>query len=202
MIDPEVQKIRKPEFEVNQHILNRWSPRSFSGDVIDDKDVFSLFEAARWAPSSFNNQPWRFVYAKRGSQHWDLLFNLLGDFNKQWCAKASVLVVVASRKTFEHNGQPSFTHQFDAGAAWQNLAIQATVLGLATHAMAGFDYDKARKDLEIPDGYEVMAMIAIGTRGPRESLPADLQKREEPSGRKPLGEILMEGKFGKKSGLP
>ncbi|HJU14576.1 MAG TPA: nitroreductase family protein [Candidatus Nitrosotalea sp.] len=202
MIDPEVQKTRKAEFEVNAHILNRWSPRSFTGEEINDKELFSLFEAARWAPSSFNNQPWRFVYAKKNSPHWALLFNLLADSNKQWCEKASALAVVVSLKTFEHNGKPSFTHQFDAGAAWQNLAIQATTLGLATHGMAGFDYEKARKDLGVPEGYEVMAMIAIGRRGPKESLPSELQKREAPSGRKPLGEILMEGKFGNKPGLP
>lgn len=199
MQDPDVQKNRKPEFEVSDIILNRWSPRSFSGEDLSDRDLYSLFEAARWAPSSYNNQPWRFIYARRGSEEWGPIFGLLGDFNKIWCAKASALAVLVSRKTFEHNGQPSFTHQFDTGAAWQNLALQATSQGLATHAMAGFDYEMARKVLEVPDEYEVMAMIAIGRRAPREGLPADLQQREVPSNRKPLGEILMLGKFGKKA---
>ncbi len=200
MKDPEVQKNRKVSFDINEHILNRWSPRSFSGEEIADGDLFSLFEAARWAPSSYNNQPWRFIYAKRNSEHWSHLFDLLGDFNKQWCDKASALAVIVARKTFEHNGQPSFTHQFDAGAAWENLAIQATSQGLATHAMAGFDYDKARKVLEVPDEYEVMAMIAIGRKGPKERLSPELQQREVPTDRKPLGEILMLGKFGNSAG--
>src|SRR5579863_8233458 len=107
MIDPDIQKIRKASYEVNHNILNRWSPRSFSGEEIDDKELFSLFEAARWAPSSSNSQPWRFIYAKRNSTNWNDLFNLLIDFNKQWCADASALVVIISRKNFENNNQPS-----------------------------------------------------------------------------------------------
>ncbi len=199
MIDPEVQKTRNTTFEINPVIVNRWSPRSFAPYEISDKNLFSLFESARWAPSSSNSQPWRFIYAKRKSENWDDFFNLLIDFNKQWCADASALVVVVSRKNFEHNGQPSITHQFDTGAAWENLAIQAVSQGLVTHAMAGFDYDKARKILQIPDDYEVMAMIAIGKRGPKEKLTPELQTRETPNTRKPLSEIVMEGKFGNKA---
>ena len=198
MIEPEVQKTRSPTHEINSLIINRWSPRSFSPEDITDKELFSLFEAARWAPSSSNSQPWRFIYAKRNSKNWTDLFNLLVDFNKQWCANASALVVIVSRKNFEHNGQPSITHQFDTGSAWENLAIQAVSQGLVTHAMAGFDYEKARKDLEIPVDYEVVAMIAIGKRGPKENISPELQAREIPNTRKPLSEIVMEGKFGNK----
>lgn len=198
MTDSEVQKIRKPGYEINSHILNRWSPRSFDGNDVTDEELYALFEAARWAPSSYNNQPWRFIYTKKNSKYWNLLFDLLVDVNKQWCVNASALVVIVSHKTFEYNGKPSFTHQFDTGAAWENLAIQATFQGLATHAMQGFDYAKAKKDLEVPDEYEVMAMVAIGKKAPKERLSAELQQREAPSDRKPLGEILMEGKFGNK----
>ena len=198
MIDPEVQKTRSPTHEINSLIINRWSPRSFVPEDISDKELFSLFEAARWAPSSSNSQPWRFIYAKRNSKNWNDLFNLLVDFNKQWCTNASALVVVVSRKNFEHNGQPSITHQFDTGSAWENLAIQAVSQGLVTHAMAGFDYEKARKDLEVPSDYEVVAMIAIGKRGPKEKLSPELQTREIPNTRKPLSELVMEGKFGNK----
>lgn len=198
MIDPEVQKTRNMTFEINPVIVNRWSPRSFVPYDISDKDLFSLFESARWAPSSSNSQPWRFIYAKRNSENWNSFFNLLIDFNKQWCADAAVLVVVVSRKNFENNEKPSITHQFDTGAAWENLAIQAVSQGLATHAMAGFDYDKARKTLQVPDGYEVVVMIAIGKRGPKEKLSPELQAREIPNTRKPLSEIVMDGKFGNK----
>lgn len=198
MIDPEVEKTRNPTHEINSLIINRWSPRSFVPENISDKELFSLFEAARWAPSSSNSQPWRFIYAKRDSKNWNDLFNLLVDFNKQWCANASALVVMVSRKNFEHNGQPSITHQFDTGSAWENLAIQAVSQGLVTHAMAGFDFEKARKDLEVPVEYDVVAMIAIGKRGPKEKLSPELQTREIPNTRKPLSEIVMEGKFGNK----
>jgi nitroreductase len=198
MIDPEVQKTRSPTHEINSLIINRWSPRSFVPEEISDKELFSLFEAARWAPSSSNSQPWRFIYAKRNTKNWNDLFNLLIDFNKQWCIDASALVVIVSRKNFERDGKPSITHQFDTGAAWENLAIQAVSQGLVTHAMAGFDYEKARKDLAIPDDYDVMAMVAIGKRGPKENLSPELQAREMPNTRKPLSELVMEGKFGNK----
>jgi nitroreductase len=112
------------------------------------------------------------------------------------------LVVVLAKKTFEHNGQPIATRQFDAGAAWENLALQAVSQGLITHGMAGFDYEKARKDLAVPDDYDVVAMIAIGKVGPKEKLSPELQTREVPSTRKPLSELIMEGKFGNKAQLP
>src|SRR5574337_1999170 len=196
MTDSEAQKIRNPMYEINSLIINRWSPRSFMPEEINDKDLFTLFEAARWAPSSSNSQPWRFIYAKRNSKNWNTLFELLVDFNKQWCAYASALVVIVSRKNFENNGQPSMTHQFDTGAAWENLAIQAVSQGLVTHAMAGFDYAKAKSTLEVPDDFEVLAMIAIGKRGPKDKLSPELQARETPNTRKPLSEIVMDGKFG------
>ncbi|MHB8602988.1 MAG: nitroreductase family protein [Nitrosotalea sp.] len=196
MIDPEVQNARNMTFEINDIIVNRWSPRSFMPSEINDKELFSLFESARWAPSSSNSQPWRFIYAKRDSQNWDDFFNFLVDFNKQWCANASALVVIVSRKNYENNGQPSVTHQFDTGAAWENLAIQAVSQGLVTHAMGGFDYAKAKATLEVPDDYDVLAMVAIGKRGPKDKLSAELQARETPNTRKPLSEIVMDGKFG------
>ena len=199
MLDPEIQKTRNSTHKINDLILNRWSPRSFTGEEISDEELMSLFEAARWAPSSYNNQPWRFIYAKRNTEHWDRLFNLMVEFNQKWVKNAAVLVVVISRKNFEYNEKPAITHQLDTGAAWENLALEATSRGLVTHGMQGFDYEKARKELEILDGYDVLAMIAIGKKAPKENLPPELQEREFPSDRKPLSEILMEGKFtGKK----
>jgi len=168
-----------------------------TGEKISHDEVLSLFEAARWAPSSYNNQPWRFIYANKESQHWNTLFNLMIEFNQSWAKNASVLVVIISSKNFEYNGNPSRTHSFDAGAAWENLAIEATSRGLVTHAMEGFDYEKTRKDLEIPDDYEVNAMIAIGKEGEKEQLSKELQEKEFPSDRKTLSEIMMEGKFRK-----
>jgi nitroreductase len=186
---------RKYKYDLVPLLIKRWSPRSFVQYEIPDDDFFSLFEAARWAPSSYNGQPWRFIYTKRNSKVWDKFLNLLVDFNKSWVKNSSVLVVVISRKNFEHNNKPSITHQLDTGAAWENLALQATYKGLATHGMQGFDYERARKELEIPDEYDVLAMIAIGKQGSKELLSSELQQRENPSDRKPLDEIIMQGSF-------
>lgn len=124
-------KKRIAEHEILDLILNRWSPRAMSGETISDKELMSLFEAARWAPSSYNNQPWRFIYAKRGTEHWNTLFNLLVDANKEWANKAAVLIVVVSANNFVYNNKPSRTHSFDTGAAWENLALQGYAQGLA-----------------------------------------------------------------------
>lgn len=192
---PEIKKARKADYDIHPLILNRWSPRAMSGEEFSDKELMTLFEAARWAPSSYNSQPWRFLYAKKNTRHWDTFFNLLGDFNKQWAKNAAVLLVVISKKTFEHNGKPSVTHQFDAGAAWENLALEASHLGLVAHGMEGFDYGKAKKDLKIPDDYDVEAMVALGKRASKDVLPKEMQERELPSNRKPLKDIIIEGPF-------
>jgi nitroreductase len=189
--------IRQSKYKINPLILHRWSPRSMTGEELDDDTIMSLFEAARWAPSSYNNQPWRFIYAKRNTSHRDKLFNLLAEPNKVWTKNAAVLVVVIARKNFEQNEKYSITHQFDAGAAWENLALEASSRGLVAHGMQGFDYEKARIDLEIPDNFDVMSMIAIGKKGPKENLPLELQNKEFPNNRKPLNEIVMEGLFRK-----
>jgi nitroreductase len=168
-----------------------------TGEELDEDTIMGLFEAARWAPSSYNNQPWRFIYAKRNTANWNKLFNLLAEPNKIWTKNAAVLVVVVSRKNFEYNEKYSITHQYDAGAAWENLALEASSRGLVAHGMQGFDYEKARIDLEIPDNFDVMSMIAIGKKGSKENLPLELQNKEFPNNRKPLSEIVMEGTFRK-----
>ena len=193
MQKPQAESERKPSYPINPLILNRWSPRSMSGESLNDDEIMSLFEAARWAPSSYNNQPWRFIYAKRNSGHWNRFFNLLMEPNKVWAKNAAILVVVISRKNFEFNEKPSVTHQFDSGSAWENLALEASSRGIVAHGMQGFDYKKAGVDLRIPPNFEVMAMIAIGKKGPKEILPAELQEKEKLTNRKPLKEIIMEG---------
>lgn len=193
----EVRENRKPEYEIHPIILGRWSPRSMTGEEIADHELMPLFEAARWAPSSYNNQPWRFIYARRNSKDWQKFFGLLTEGNQSWAKNAAVLVVLISAKNFEFNGKPSITHKFDAGSAWENLAIEGSLRGLVTHGMEGFDYEKARSILEIPEGYDVECMIAIGKMGKKEALPREMQQYEAPNTRKPLKEIIMEGKFRK-----
>lgn len=119
----------------------------------------------------------------------------MAEANQVWAKNASLLVVVASNKHFDINGKYAITHQFDAGAAWENLSLETSSRGLVAHAMQGFDYERARTDVRIPDSFDVMAMIAIGKRGPKENRPMNLQEKKRPNGRKPLMEIVMEGRF-------
>jgi nitroreductase len=189
------ENARKADHNINSIFINRWSPRSMTGEEIADDELMSLFEAARWAPSSFNNQPWRFIYSKRTGGQWSKFLDLLNEGNRIWAKDAGALVVIISRKNFEYNEKPSITHQFDTGAAWENLALEASIRGIVAHGMQGFDYEKAREDLNIPDNFDVMAMIAIGKRGPIEKLPTKLQQVEHPNDRKPLRDIIMEGGY-------
>ena len=189
-----IRDFRKPEQEVNDIFLSRWSPRAMSGEEISEAELFSLFEAARWAPSSNNNQPWRFLYARRNTPHWDNFFQLLNESNQIWAKNAAALIVVISKKTFDSD-KPARTHSYDAGAAWGSFALQGSLNDLVVHGMQGFDYDKAKEVLHIPDDYQVEAMIAVGKKGRKEELPTYLQEREFPSARKPLSVIAMEGSF-------
>lgn len=185
---------RKSDHRVLPLILHRWSPRSFTSETISQEQLFSLLEAARWAPSAFNNQPWRFVYAMRDTPEWNMLFNVLDDGNKRWAQNAAVLMVIISQ-THTNEGKAILTHSFDTGAAWQNIALQAEHMGLAAHGMQGFDYQRARTDLHVPEGYTVEAMCAVGKPAPKELLPADLKKREVPSGRNQIEVFAFKGTF-------
>ncbi len=189
---------RKPEYPVLDLIVNRWSPRAMSGEAITHQELMSLFEAARWAPSSYNNQPWRFIYAVKNSPDWNLFFNLLLPANQEWAKNASVLILAASYTLFERTGQPSRTHSLDTGSATENLALQGFAMGLVVHAVEGFDYDRARRELAVPEVYALEAMYVIGKPGPLSVLSPKLQEREVPSGRKPVQEFIFEGSFGKK----
>jgi nitroreductase len=186
---------RKAEYPINDIFLKRYSPRAFSGETISKDKLMTLFEAARWAPSASNRQPWRFIYATRGTPEFEKLFSFLIDFNKDWAVRASVLIVTISKKTKSDGVTPNVTHSFDAGAAWENFALQASDMGLIAHGMGGYDRDMARKKLEVPDDYNVEMMIAVGKPGKVEDLPEALREREAPSNRKPLEEIVFEGEF-------
>lgn len=185
---------RRPEHPVDSIFVDRWSPRAMSGDELSSEELLTLFEAARWAPSSMNNQPWRMLYATRGSHHWPLFFDLLAESNKVWCSRAAALVVVISKTTLE-SGKPCRTHSYDSGAAWMSLALQGSMMGLVVHGMQGFDYERARNDLNIPEGFQIEAMAAIGRPGRKEHLPEQLQAREAPNDRRPLAQSICEGPF-------
>ena len=187
---------RKPNYEIEPMILNRRSLRAMSGEPLEESEFMPLFEAARWAPSSFNGQHWRFIYAKKGTKYWDEFFNLLGEWNQGWCKNAAILVIVVSKKTFDRNENPARTHSFDTGAAWENLALEGTKRGLVAHGMEGFDYDKAHKLLDLDEKYQVEAMIAIGKPGKKEGIDKQYHEMEDnPSERRPLSEVVFEGRM-------
>ena len=194
----EAQASRKPNYDILPLLVGRWSPRSMTGEPLDDEELFPLFEAARWAPSSFNSQLWRFIVARRQNPgEFAKLLDLLTPGNRAWAHNAAALLVVVSRTRFEYNDKPSITHAFDAGAAWENLALEASRRGLVAHGMQGFDYARAKAELSIPDDFEVHAMVAIGRRAPAENLPEKYRAMEHPNSRRPLNEIVFEGSFGR-----
>jgi nitroreductase len=190
---------RIPDHPIDPLFLQRWSPRGFTDEEIPEPVLHQLFEAARWAPSASNLQPWRFVYARRGGPGWDAILSTLVPFNQGWAHRAAALVVVASKRTTEPapggEPKPSHSHSFDAGAAWASLALQAASIGWVAHGMTGFDMARAQELLAIPEDYRVEAAIAIGRHGNVERLPESLQARETPSTRHPLSRFVFEGRF-------
>lgn len=186
------------QYEIDDVFLKRYSPRAMSGETISKEDLMTLFEAARWAPSARNLQPWRFIYTMRDTPEFQTLLSVLVQFNQDWCTRAGALILVISEKVrTDHKGdkKENSCHSLDTGAAWENLALQATQMNLVAHGMAGFDYAMAKTKLGIPDDYAVEMMIAVGKHGKLEDLPEPLRAREKPSDRKPLEEIVFEGKF-------
>lgn len=190
---------RVAEFPIESVFVERWSPRAFTGEAIPQSELNSLFEAARWAPSAYNSQPWRFVYARRDTPAWDKLLGVLVEFNRSWVQHAAALIFVVSKTTMLPPGKdteiPSHSHSFDAGAAWVSLALQAVKSGWATHGMVGLDFEAAPAALGLPDGYRVEAAVAVGRHGDKSILPEYLQAREAPSPRLTVSEIAFEGSF-------
>lgn len=192
---PDATQARTPDRPIDPIFLRRWSPRAMSGAPVSVDDLATVFEAARWAPSSYNEQEWRFLYAHRAGPHWPTFFDLLAEGNRVWCDRAGVLIVVLSHQVFARNGKPNPVHSFDTGAAFENLALQGCRMGLVVHGMMGFDYERARTALAVPGDYAVEAMIAIGHPGEPATLPEGLRKIETPSQRKPVADLVREGKF-------
>ena len=192
---------REASYPIDPMFLQRWSPRAFTGEELPEEELLTMIEAARWAPSSYNAQPARFLYARKGTQYWDKFVHLLAPFNQSWAKNAGALLVVISESVMLAPGSdkptPSHTHSFDAGCAWGYLALQAWRSGWYAHGMAGFDMDKAFIDLDVPVGYRVEAAVAIGRLGDKAMLPEQLQAREMPNDRKPLSQIAFEGGYRK-----
>lgn len=189
----DVSATRTTEAKVDLLFYGRWSPRAFAPDPVSSADIASVFEAARWAPSCFNEQPWLFVWGRSPEDRARIL-DLLVPANREWAAAAPVLGIVFARRTFARNGKPNRWAAYDSGAAAMSLALQAHLLGYVVHFMGGFDESRAPAALGVPkDGFEAMAAFALGRRGSPASLPPALREREVPGPRKPLAEVAFEG---------
>jgi nitroreductase len=190
---------REPDHPVAPLFLERWSPRAFDESEIAEEDLLTMFEAARWAPSAFNSQPWRFLYARRGDPDWKRFLGLLIPWNQSWAHSASALVYILSdRLPFTgKEGEPatSHTHSFDSGAAWACFALQASLMGYQAHGMSGVDFERAEAELEVPDRYRIEAAAVVGRIGDPAMLPEKLRARETPSGRRPVADFAFSGNF-------
>jgi nitroreductase len=185
---------RQAAHAIDSIFIDRWSPRAMSGVPISEAEIMVLFEAARWAPSSSNYQPWRMLYALRDSSHWPLFLGLLNEGNQRWAHQGGALVLFISKNTLD-DGRPSRTHMFDTGAAWENFALQGSLRNLVVHGMQGFDYDRARSELNIPADFQVDAMAVVGKPGELQQLPENLRAREQPNDRRPLADTVRAGAF-------
>lgn len=193
LISPPTVNNRLADAPVDSQFLDRWSPRAFSLEPPDPEAIQSLFEAARWAPSAGNEQPWIYVYATEPEERARFL-EVLDESNQQWAKNAPMIAFVIARLTLSKNGRPNRTARFDTGSSWISLALEARKLGLYAHAMAGFNADKAHETLNVPRiGYEVMAAIAIGQYGDPSELSEYNQGREKPSQRKHIDEFVFKG---------
>lgn len=181
-------------YDISGDIMARWSPRAFSTESIPENDLAALLEAARYAPSCFNEQPWRFLLATRPDER-KALCDCLSAGNQVWACKAPAFVVILSKLGFGAGLRPNYWHMFDAGASWGFLALEAQRRGLVTHAMGGFDRDKVRQVFDISAEVAVITVVAIGKYGDPSRLPHDLREREKPGMRKPLSDILIKPGF-------
>ena len=185
-------------YPIHELLRRRWSPLAFSGRMVEPEKLQSLFEAARWAPSCFNEQPWNFVVCTSDSpEDHERLVSCLSEGNQPWARTAPVLMLSVARRTFARNGNPNRHALHDVGLAVENLILQAMALDLFAHQMGGFDAAKARTLFGIPDDHEPVAAIALGYPGDPEQLPPPLRERQmAPRQRKPLDQFVFGGRWG------
>ena len=185
---------------IHSLIASRWSGRAYDSDkLLSREQIISLLEAARWAPSCYGDQPWRFIIFDKAtnSTAWDKALSCLGEGNREWAKNAPLLLLACSDSILSTNGSINRWGQYDTGAASLNLSLQATALGLMVHQMGGFDADKSRELFNIPEQYTPMAMITVGYQLPEDKIAEDIKEREyNPRVRHPLEENFFEGNWG------
>ena len=178
---------------VDQQFVNRWSPRSMSGQALSVDQMAGLVEAARWSPSCFNLQPWRFIYSLKDDDYWEKFLGLLIDVNRLWAERAGAIVILLSIDRPSESEDLSPTAAFDTGSAWMSLALQAQTMGLVSHAMWGFHHEAVAEVVNMPSTMSARAMIAIGYPGDLADLPEKYRDREFPSSREPLESLMFQG---------
>lgn len=186
------------KYDIHPLLAERWSPRSFADTPVEPELVDQLFEAARWAPSCFNEQPWRFIYAlKQDEEEFEKLAQVLNEFNRKWAAKAPMLILNIAKENFTRNDKPNRHALYDLGAAVSGLTLEATRNDLYVHQMAGILPDKAKDLFDIPDDFAVVSMAAVGYLGDAGNLPEDLRKQEQAErSRKNMEDLVFRNKFG------
>lgn len=184
---------REFDYEVIEEIKTRWSPRAFDPErEVPADDLMGMLEAARYAPSCFNDQPWRFLVGRRGDSNFERIKAALTDSNREWASRASVLMMILSMQNFEYNQKPNRWHLFDAGTAWGYLSLEAERRGLITHAMAGYNRDQIRETFGVPEELSIIAAVAVGYYGDKEALSPKNFEKEKPSPRVSIQEILYQ----------
>ncbi len=195
-----MKKITPNKYPINDLVKKRWSPRAFSETQVEEEKLASIFEAARWAPSAFNEQPWRFIVGQKGSETYDKILKSLVEWNQQWAGKAAVLVLNIAANNFSHNGKTNAVAQYDLGQAVAFMISEAVNQGLVSHEMSGFDAGVAARLLQIPDNFQAVSVTAIGYYGDKNLLPDDmLQSEMEERKRRSLNETVFVGNFGEAS---
>lgn len=194
-----IEKKATTQAPIHELIANRWSGRAFAHRDISQEQLISILEAARWAPSCYGDQPWRFIICKKSRDQaaWNKAISCLSEGNQSWASNAPVLILVSADSVLTRNNKTNRWGQYDTGAASMSLCLQATDLGLMVHQMGGFDAGKARNLFSIPEQYTPMAIMAIGYQLPLESIPDDMKERElSERYRRPLAENFFEGSWG------
>jgi nitroreductase len=193
-----MEKIAETKAPIHELIRRRWSPRAFLELPVEPDKLLSLFEAARWAASASNEQPWAFLEAsQQDRKNYQDMLGVLVDFNRGWADKAPVLILTLAHAVFEKDGKPNRHAFYDLGQAVASLSLQATALGLTTHQMAGFNFEAARERFAVPEGWEPVSVIALGYAGDPDSLTEKLRQREmAPRQRKPLETFVFSGAWG------
>ena len=188
---------RAPDHDIDSLFIERWSPRAFTGDAVPEAELMRMFEAARWAPSSYNSQPWRFLYALRDTAHWDVFFDLLVPGNQKWVKDTGAIVFLVSNSMMKAGDElkPSWSHSLDAGAASANFQLQAIRQGWHAHGMGGFDRERAISVLNVPLNHRVEAAYAVGRAVPRAELTPEQLPKETPNGRRPITDFAFAGGF-------